>query len=161
MNFKRFKMPQLPEELKKPLDLSSIPINLPEAPNIGLPEDLKSQMSALGVDEGQIISSLFGPITEIHTAEDLKNLAASGVKAKIDQLKSVDIDALKQKVKDFNAEDAKSAASNYINQKKQEAQSAINIYSKLKNGEDISIDDFTSIPEMDIDLSEYSPVISG
>ena len=161
MNFKRFKMPQLPEELKKLPDLSSIPINLPEAPDIGLPEDLKSQMSALGVDEGQIISSLFGPITEIHTAEDLKNLAASGVKAKIDQLKSVDIDALKQKVKDFNAEDAKSAASNYINQKKQEAQSAINIYGKLKNGEDISIDDFTSMPEMDIDLSEYSPVISG
>ena len=161
MNFKRFKMPQLPENLKKLPDLSSIPINLPEVPNLGLPEDLKSQMSALGVDEGQVINSLFGPITEIHTAEDLKNLAASGVKAKIDQLKSVDIDALKQKVKDFNAEDAKSAASNYINQKKQEAQSAINIYSKLKNGEDISIDDFTSIPEMDIDLSEYSPVISG
>lgn len=161
MNFKRFKMPQLPEELKKLPDLSSIPINLPKAPDIGLPEDLKSQMSALGVDEGQIMSSLFGPITEIHTAEDLKNLAVSGAKAKIDQIKSVDIDALKQQVKDFNAEDAKSAVSNYVNQKKQEAQDAMNIYGKLKNGEDISIDDFTSMPEMDIDLSEYSPVISG
>lgn len=161
MNFKRFKMPQLPEELKKLPDLSSIPINLPEAPDIGLPEDLKSQMSALGVDEGQIMSSLFGPITEIHTAEDLKNLVVSGAKAKIDQIKSVDIDALKQQVKEFDAEDAKSAASNYINQKKQEAQDAMNIYGKLKNGEDISIDDFTSMSGMDIDLSEYNPVISG
>lgn len=161
MNFKRFKMPQLPEELKKLPDLSSIPINLPEAPDIGLPEDLKSQMSALGVDESQIASSLFGPITEIHTAEDLKNLVVSGAKAKIDQIKSVDIDALKQQVKEFDAEDAKSAASNYINQKKQEAQDAMNIYGKLKNGEDISIDDFTSMSGMDIDLSEYNPVISG
>ena len=91
----------------------------------------------------------------------MKNLAVSGAKAKIDQIKSVDIDALKQQVKDFNAEDAKSAVSKYVNQKKQEAQDAMNIYGKLKNGEDISIDDFTSMPEMDIDLSEYSPVISG
>ena len=48
-----------------------------------------------------------------------------------------------------------------VNQKKQEAQDAMNIYGKIKNGEDISIDDFTSMSEMDIDLSEYSPVISG
>ena len=161
MSFTKFKIPQLPENLKKLPDLSSIPINLPEVPNLGSPEDLKSQMSALGVDEGQVINSLFGPITEIHTAEDLKNLAVIGAKAKINQIKSIDVNALKQQVKDFNAEDAKSAASNYINQKKQEAQSTINIYSKLKNGEDISIDDFTSMPEIGIDLSEYNPVISG